>query len=72
MQAALENQGFVVENEINLAGLAPKMDGCVALDVRQLVVKAAHLAASETGRKKRCLSPAYCDKWPFPSITNEP
>ena len=55
MQAALENQAFVVENEINLAGLASKMDGCVAQHVQEIVVKAAHLAASETGRKKRCL-----------------
>ena len=50
MQAALENHSLTTENEINLASLAAKMDGYVALDMRQLVVKAAHLAASETGR----------------------
>lgn len=45
----LETDGLNVEKDINLCSVTSKMDGYVATDVRHLIDKATHLAASEAG-----------------------
>jgi hypothetical protein len=46
----LETDGLNVEEDINLTSITSKMDGYVATDVRHLIDKATHLAASEAGK----------------------
>lgn len=51
MQKMMETDSLKVEEDINLANVICKMDGYVASDIRHLVDKAAHLAASEAGEE---------------------
>ncbi|KAK4022478.1 hypothetical protein OUZ56_007940 [Daphnia magna] len=45
----LETDGLKIEDDINLNTTVSRMDGYVAIDVRHLIDKAMHLAASEAG-----------------------
>lgn len=46
----LETDGLKIEDDINLNTTVSRMDGYVAIDVRHLIDKAMHLAASEAGK----------------------
>lgn len=50
VQKMLETDGLKIEDDINLNTTVSKMDGYVAIDVRHLIDKAMHLAASEAGK----------------------
>lgn len=51
IQKLFENDALIVETNISLIHAVSKMDGYVATDVRHLVDKAVHIAASEAGKK---------------------
>lgn len=52
IQKLFENDALNVETNINLTHTVTKMDGYVATDVRHLIDKAVHIAASEAGKKE--------------------
>ena len=51
VQELIKTDSLIVEKDINLTNVTSKMDGYVATDIRHLVDKAAHLAASEAGER---------------------
>ena len=55
LEKLLESSPFKNDENLNFSGVVSKMDGFVAADIRHLVDKAIHLAASEAGTIFRSL-----------------
>lgn len=55
----LETSSIKVEENIDVSSIISKMDGYVAIDIRHIVDKAIHFAASQAGILSICILLLY-------------
>lgn len=59
IQAVLENKGRRLESDVVLADIVSKLDGYVAVDIENVIDKAAHLAITDSGSDLKDFVPLF-------------